>query len=242
MLTIGQAIQSVQSMYSKGVQSKDSRLTSRQIYFELLNARSTIIRQKSSKGQFLDEWCYQTIQCIELIQVPEYDLDCVVDKGCFLLRTKHKLPKIIPDISKNLIKSVTDGSERFEIQEYQNIRYNRGNKYTANKPKFFIKNEYGYVTIKKLLKSINVEALFEDSIDVYRFPNICDDCAECKCKDLVEIDFPVDRPTLDIITTMTYNSLLSDFVQMNEDKKANSSDDISSRMLHQSQQQSDNGE
>jgi len=237
MTKISEAIQSIQSMYSKGVQSKDSRLTSRQIYFELVNARSTIIRQKSSKGQFIGEWSYQTISGVELIKSTQDELDCIIDNECVVLRTKFPLPKIIPDISKDLIKSVTDGSERFEIQEYQNIRYNRGNRFTSKKSKFILKNGYGYLTIKRLLKSINIEAMFEDPIDVYMFPTICDDCEDCKCKDVVEIEFPIDRPTLDTIVGMAYNSLLANFLQMSDDKKDNASDDIGTRMLHQPQQQ-----
>ena len=45
-MTVGDLIQRVQSLYSKGVESDDSRLTRRHIYNKLLSVRSTLIFNK----------------------------------------------------------------------------------------------------------------------------------------------------------------------------------------------------
>lgn len=242
-MTIREAIQAVQSMYSKGVQSKDTRLSSRQIYFELLNGRSSVIRNLSNKNQFIGEWNYQTLPCVELIKLTIHELNCVVDENCVILRSKNPIPRIIPDMEANIIKYISsiDGTNlRFEVQDFQNVRYNRGNKYTSKKSKVYLRNGYLYLTNKTILTGITMEALFEDAIEVYNFPNICGDCTECKCKDVTEIDFPVDRVILDNVLSIANQSLLSIFLQMSEDKSDNASDDIASRMVHQSQQQPSN--
>lgn len=244
MITIGEGIQSVQSMYSKGVQTRDTRLSPRQIYSELINARSTVLRNKSSKNQFIGEWSYQVLPCVELEKSTVQELDCVVDDKCVVLRSKYPLPKIIPDIEANLVKYVTsiDGSIRFENIDFQNTKYTSGNKYTSKKSRFYLRKGYLYITHRVILKGVTMEALFEDPIEVYNFPDICNNCSECKCKDYMDIELSVDRNTFDAITTMTYNTLLSMFLQMSEDKTNNSSDDSVSRMIHQNGQneESDN--
>ncbi len=66
--TIGEAIQRVQSMYSKGVQSRSSRLSARHIYSALITARSILIKQQSNKNQKANQWTYQVLPCVELIK------------------------------------------------------------------------------------------------------------------------------------------------------------------------------
>ena len=44
-------IQRVQSLYSKGVQSDDSRLTSRHIYNKLTTVRAKLVTEEAKKNQ-----------------------------------------------------------------------------------------------------------------------------------------------------------------------------------------------
>ena len=64
MLLIGEAIQRIQPLYSKRVQSKDSRLTSRHIYSALVTGRANLIRQQSNKNQLVNKWIYQILPCV----------------------------------------------------------------------------------------------------------------------------------------------------------------------------------
>jgi len=54
-MKVEEAIQRVQSMYSRGLQSKDSRLSSRHIYSALCSGRATLIQQQIDKGQKLSD-------------------------------------------------------------------------------------------------------------------------------------------------------------------------------------------
>lgn len=237
MIPIGEAIQRVQSLYSKGVQSRDTRLTSRHIYSALITARSTLIRQQSNKNQKINHWAYQVLPCVELITAPIHEcIDCTPSK-CTILRTKFKLPKLISDLDKMLFKSVTglDGQTRFDSDSFENTKYGSGNKYTANKPEYYQRNGYIYIKPSKLIDVITIEGLFEDPIEVWNFPSSCP-CVDCKCKDILEIELPIDRNLLRPMIQLANEELIVMLKQMKEDRSNNSQDDSGSGgMIHQQQ-------
>ena len=98
-MKIGEIVQRVQSLYSKGVHSDDSRLSARHIYNKLLTVRARLISQEAKKKQKISQWNYQTISCIELIKVPAHECPCLPPIGCDMLRSKYKLPKPLSGLS-----------------------------------------------------------------------------------------------------------------------------------------------
>jgi hypothetical protein len=238
MLTIGEAIQRVQSQYSKGVQSQDSRLTDRHIYSALITARSTFLRQQANKKQRISGWMYQVLPCVELILAPVHECPAA-PSGMTILRSKHQLPSPITGLDSMLIKSVTtlDGKITIDETQFHLEKYAKGNKYTAKKPTLYIRNRYMYITVLKILKTVPVEGLYDDPLEAYHFPMLCDDdieCEDCGCISNYDYDFPVDGNLMDTIAKFAANELLGMFLQMTEDKSANSSDDNQKvNMVHQ---------
>lgn len=239
---IEEAIQLVQSMYSKGVQSKDSRLSPRHIYSELLIARSTIIRQQANKRQPISKWVIQTIPCIELIPALPYECPCAPPMGKYILKTKYPIPSPIYSSSDSLIYSVTtlDGNIRIDPTEFSSVKYNPGKKYTTSKSGYYIKNNHGFITNTTKLKGITMEGAFDDPLAVQNFASLCGVCTECECKSAFEYDFCIDRNSLNGIAQIATNKLVILFGQMKEDKSSNASDDAgmeTGRMIHQPQNQ-----
>ena len=66
-MKVHEIIQRVQSLYSKGCQSDDSRLSPRHIYSKLVSLRSKYISQQAKKKQKINQWNFQTLPCVELI-------------------------------------------------------------------------------------------------------------------------------------------------------------------------------
>ena len=228
MILIGEAIQRIQSVYSKGVQSKDSRLTDRHIYSAMITARGTLIKQQSNKRQNINDWIYQIIPCVELIDAPLHECINAPNNGTYILRSKDKLPKMISDIDETLAKSITtlDGSQRFDLVEFENTKYIKGNKFTGKKTRAYIRNSYLYITTLTKTKGVTIEGLFEDPIEVFNFPTtICGDCPDCKCKSYLDLEFPIDRDLLKTMIDMSAQELVGIFTQMSEDKNTNASDD-----------------
>lgn len=221
-------IQRVQSLYSKGAQSDDSRLSSRHIYNKLLTVRSRLISQEAKKKQRISQWNYQVLPCVELELVPSHDCPCVPPIGCQILRTKYKLPEPLSGLSGTLIQAVTTIDRGIKIDEVtlNAVNAQRGNKYTSKKMNYFLHNGYLYVTTSQNLKAISITALFEDPIEASKYKGLCD-CKDCaNCVDYLEEDFPIDNDMIDALIELTINEVVILFSQSQEDQTNNSRDSL----------------
>lgn len=221
-------IQRVQSLYSKGVQSDNTRLSPRHIYNKLLTVRSKLLYQKANKKQMFNQWEYQVLPCIELIEVEKHECPCLPPIGCKILRSKYPLPKPINSMDKHFIQSVTsiDGSVIYSETSYIAKQHEKGNKYTAYHPDYYIRNNYLYVTWKKGPKILSISGIFEDPVEAQKFPSYCgDECTDCdECKSNLELEFPIEDNMLDTLIEMCINELVVLFSQSKEDIKQDDKD------------------
>jgi hypothetical protein len=165
-MLVREATQSVQSLYSKGLQSKDTRLATRQIYSTLITIRAENLRQQINKRQRVNEACFQPIDCIPLQLAAPYECPCVIS-DCVILRSKERLPKIISNMDNSIIQYVSslDGKVRMSKTTFENVKYQSGNKFTSSKSRYYIKDEYLFITHKTLLKAVSASILAEDPIE-----------------------------------------------------------------------------
>lgn len=241
-MLLEEILQRVQSLYSRGVQSKDTRLTPRHIYSATSTARSILLKQQYNKKQITGRWSYQTLPCVELIKAPVHECPCVPSAGCMILRTKYKIPKPISGIDRHLIQAVTslDGSVKFEETNFEIAKFaNKGNKYINDKPNYYPYNNYLYLTSIKALKAITVLGLFDDIIEAFQFPSLCTDgCIDCQCADIMDIEYPIDGDLVKPLIQIANDELIIIMKQMTEDKGNNASDDTGSGgMVHQANDQ-----
>lgn len=217
-MTIEEIIQRIQSLYSKGVQSDDSRLMDRHIYNKMVTVRSRLISQDAKRKQKISQWNYQTIPCVELEIAPPHECPCV-PRGCQILKTKHPLPEVLTDYNNHLIESVTnlDGSIIYAETTWKKKKYKSGNKYTAAKPDYYIRNKYLYITHRTGPKVIAITALFEDPLDAEYYPSLCGNENFTDCTPAYEREFPIDNDKIDTLIEMCINELVIQFSQSRED-------------------------
>ena len=230
-MTIGEIIQRVESLYSKGAPSDDARLSQRHIYNKLLSVRGKLIFQKSNKNQKISIWNYQTLPCIELVKAPLHECPCLPPSGCQILRSKHPLPKPLLNLSTHLIDNVTslDGAIIYSETDWEGYKYKKGNKYTKKKLDYFVRNGYIYITHKDGPKIISLTGLFEDPIEADKFPSYCDkeDCKDCQdCDSILDKEFPVDGDLIDLLVEFTVAELVNVFGQLRQDTDNDSKDNI----------------
>lgn len=228
-MKIGEIISSVQSLYNRGVKSDDSRLSSQLIYSKMLRVRSKLYFQKSNKKQKLSQWNYQTLPCVELVKAPIHECPCLPPIGCEILKTKHPLPNPILNMTSHLIQSVTslDGSVLYSEIGWSEYKYKHASKYTSNKPDYFIKDGYLYITHKKGPKILTITGLFQDPMEVFDYPSFCEkDCVDCECVDIQDRDFPIDPDMDEALVEFTVQELVLLFSQEQEDRTNNSKDDV----------------
>lgn len=228
-MQISEVIQRVQSGYSKGVQSDDSRLSNRHIYNTLLTARSTLVAQQARKKQKISDWNYMILPCVELIEVPSHECPCLPEAGCTVYRTKHKLPRPLTDLNNHLIAWVMTIENSIKIDEVtrDEYLYQKGNKYTSTKIKYLFEGGHAYFYAKRVPNAVKMKLLPEDPQEVYDYPSICGGCTDCdECISILDRDFPIDADLIKTAIEMAINELVELFYKTQEDQTNNSADSI----------------
>lgn len=231
-MKIGELIQRIQSLYSRGVQSDDSRLTPRHIYNKLLTSRYNILYQYNEAKKYkLSDWNYQTLSCVELIQVPSHECNCLPEIDCGILRTKYELPKILSFGGKLLIQNVStiDNSIQYDKTSISKSQHkSKGNKYAIKiKPQWYIQNKYLYINDINASKYIKITAVFDDPLQAKSFPSACNDNGtntDNNCINIFEEEFNVDSELLEPIIQNCVQELIGTFSKMQEDDTNNTKD------------------
>ena len=222
-------IQRVQSLYSKGVESDDIRLSRRHTYNKLLTVRAKLLSQEAKKKQRISQWNYQTLPCVELIEVPSHECPCLLPIGCNVLRSKHTLPEPLSGLSHALIQSVTSIDNRVKLDriEINAVKHQKGNKFTNYKTNYFIDSNYLYVIPTTALKVVKVIGIFEDPIEAEKYKSYCDNCQDCEeCFDYLNYNFPIDLDMVDTLIELTFNELIVLFSQNIEDTTNDTRDNL----------------
>ena len=229
-MLIGEVIQRVQALYSKGTPSDDSRLSNRHIYNKLRSIRAMLLSQSLNKKQKVSEWNYQTIPCIELIEIDINECPCTPQTNCKILRSKYKLPKPLLSLSDVAIKNVStiDRKKIFDKYSLSSHAYKIGNKFTSEKESFFFEAGFLYIFSKTPKKVIRLVGLFEDPVEVENYIlEFCNDCTDCiTCLDYLNISFPIDESMIDTVVQLAAEELIILFSKAQEDTSSNTSDNI----------------
>lgn len=224
-MILSEIIQRIHSLYNKGAQSDDSRLTNRHIYNKILTVRNKLIREQSNKKQKINQWNYQTLSCVELEKAPLHECNCI--SSCEVLKTKQKFPKPLTNLNSHLIDSVTslNGSIIYSEINWTEKKYKNNNKYTSEKPDYYIKNDYLYVTHKSSSKIISVTAIFEDPFKAAEYPSYCGNTSN-ECDNFLDKDFPIDSNMIENLIQISSQELILLFSQNKEDLTNDSKDSI----------------
>lgn len=210
-MTIGELIARVTNIFSRGLPTEDKILTPRHVYNKLLTARARLISEEIKKKQKISQWNYQTLNCVELIKVDKSECICILPSGCEISRSKYRLPKPLTGFNSHIIQQVTTltGDQIFSEVTIQQKKYKSANKYTANKPDFYIKDGYLYLTHNTDLKVISITGLFEDVEEVKNYPQLCENniSNEDKCISILDKEFPIDMDKIDILVDFTLREL-----------------------------------
>lgn len=227
-MQLGELIQRVQSLYSSGIHSDDSRLTSRHIYNKLVSVRSAIIAPSIRSITENTSGAEQYIDCVELIEAKDSDCyDCNETDDCDILMSKHPMPVTF---NKGQFKHVSslDGNIVYSYTNHVQKRFKRFRKHTSNRPTYYIRNNFLFTDYMLGPRVIGVEGVFESPIDAYMYPSACD---ENRCLDVYEMEFPIAATKLETLVERAAVELVQEFSLGKEDVKNNSSDEIERKGL-----------
>ena len=229
-MKIGQVIERVQSLYSKGAASDDTRLEPRLIYNKIISTRAMLLSQISNKRQRIDDMSYQTLNCIELVPTNVYPESCIPrPSGCITLKSKYPIPNIVSGHNGLLVSYVTnlDGTGIYNRLNFSRVKYRLGARYTKNHYNFIIGDDsYLYVTSNSSGRLVNMRAVAEDPFEFTQFKSYCDEynCPECVTP--MEIDIHLSAKNVDTLVQLIVQELVEIFYKSQEDKTNNGSDSI----------------
>lgn len=221
-------IQRIQSAYSKGVPSDDSRLTSRHIYSKMCTLRTRLLVQELNKKKILSTWNYQTLPCVSLIEVPLHECPCVPPNGCTILRSEQKIPRLLSSLFGDALKGVyTLNRKSISYIAPEAVEYMGGGKYTSKEPKYFFSGGYLYL-VNTNLKIVSLQGIFEDPLAASKFRDSCKekDCKDCNtCIDYKDLEFPLDGELIEVVVEMSKQDLVNTFLTVPQDNRNNGNDE-----------------
>ena len=225
-MTTGELIDRVQSLYSKGTKSDDSRLSSRFIYSKLLSVRAVLLKQLRTKKNKLNSSNYTILNCIKLIKVDAINCPCLPVTGCKVFRSEFKIPNIIEEKDRLIIEFVSslDNSVIFTLSDTIKYRFSGGNRYNSNY--YIYQDDYIYVYGKKLPKYIMIKAVLQNPSEVYQGDCEDADCVDCGCVSNYDKEFPIQSSLIEPMLEFTNKELIGMFPRMIEDLSNDNKDSV----------------
>lgn len=215
-------VSDVRNIATSGKENYSFRIEDAQIAYFIHQARSKFIAEAITKRENITDVWVQSIDCMELIQVDKSDC-CIVPTGCYILRTKNKIPNTIENFSDNSILRVTtpNGEIIAKSNPFKN-KYNQYNRFTKSKGFWYLQNEYLYIINEQLLTYISVFGLFEDPEELSQYLS----CSGEPCYTW-DSDYPVTLKMANDITNYIIRSKVLPLMQFPQDTTNNNSNDTS---------------
>lgn len=187
--------------------SDDSGWSNRLLKHHFDIARAELIYQKRQrKPETITRHNEQTLPCVTLTRIDMNECPCLPASGCMFLKSTHPIPTPVND----LIISVTSvtGNVRFDPLKWSNFYSKINSRIPAEgRAKYYTFKDIGegvylYVYNDQFMEAVSVTGIFEDPLDVRRFP-VCDKEPDPICSPLDE-EYVIDK---DLIMPM-YRSAL----------------------------------
>lgn len=211
-LSKNQLIADIRGMATSGGETIDFRIEDSQISFWIDQCRATLISQALQRKSDINDTWLQTITCLDLIQVDKSDC-CDITTNCVILRTQLQLPETIDTQQDNFIVRVESiNGDLISKTTILAVKYNNFAKYTSNKPKWFLKNNYIYIINSEFLGKINVTAIWDTPADLYTFEN----CNGIQCYSIND-QYPCNQKMASMITDIVFKSKIMPYMQMPQD-------------------------
>lgn len=217
-------IERVQSIYSKGAASDNTRLSSRHVFSKLKSAKALIIKRELDKNRKVSEFNFDYLECIEMVKALPYECPCAPPQGCEILKTKCKLPHAVTYRNGGFIQSVSsiDGSIIFNKTTWEHKQYRQFNRYVKPDNDYYIKDGYLYITTNKNLQAITVKGIFMDSLD-----NSCKKCCEDQeqsCVSKLDETFNIEPDLIDVVVELAVQEIVEPFTKIKQDEENDGSD------------------
>ena len=151
----------------------DADISFRQVAYWVKQERSLLLSQMLSKKMRIASACIEYINCVHLEPVDASEC-CEIDLGVHVLKSINPIPTTVQRNGRDSILAVEslDGMRPFSETTDTRRKWNKYNKYTSSKQRWYIKNGHLYVSCDIRLDAVKVTGIFEDPAEVWKM-NYC---------------------------------------------------------------------
>ena len=217
-MTLNEIAYNVLNLVRGGRSSNNDYISLDQIKFNIRYYRAMLIRRDFARNGMITRHLEQDLGCLNLIKV-DASKCCNLPIECAVYRTEVKIPKTIRFNFEEAITHVGDvtGMGTIPFVHSSAIQFLPYDKYTKNKMKAYMIEDYLYIYNAEGLGFINVRGVFENPEDVSSF-----DCDGSECYD-DNMDYPLP---LDMVETITKGIMAGELVLLSGSKNDTTNDTI----------------
>lgn len=203
-MTLNEIAYNLLNLMRAGRSHNDENISLDQIKFNIKHYRAMFIRRDFMRNGLITRHLEQDLGCLELIQVDASKCLCDFTIDCPIYRTKEKIPRTVRFNFRDAITHVGDvtGLGRIPLIEPYEVQWLPHDKYTANRPKAYMIEDYLYVYNPNGMELVNVRGVFEDPEELAGLKS-CDPV----CYD-ANSPFPIPADMISLITTGLTNGEL----------------------------------
>ena len=194
-MTLNEIAYNILNLVRGGRSSNNDHISLDQIKFNVQYYRAMFIRRDFTRNGIITRSLEQDLGCLELEKV-DASKCCNLPVECAVYKTIKKIPKTVRFSFRDAITHVSDvtGIGTIPLVESHVVQWLPYDKYTKDKYKAYMIEDYMYVYNANGLGFINVRGVFEDPKDVALF-----DCDDSDCYN-DNMDYPLPADMLQMIT------------------------------------------
>ena len=217
-MTINEIAYNVLNLVRGGRSSNNDYISLDQIKFNIRYYRAMLIRRDFARNGMITRHLEQDLGCLNLIKV-DASKCCNLPIECAVYRTERALPRTVRFNFRDAITHVSDvtGTGTIPLVESHTVQWLPYDKYTKDKYKAYMIEDFMYIYNAEGLGFINVRGVFENPEDVSSF-----DCDGSECYD-DNMDYPLP---LDMVETITKGIMAGELVLLSGSKNDTTNDTI----------------
>ena len=162
-MTLDEIAYNILNLFRGGRSNIDEHISLDQIKFNIKHYRAMFIRRDFARNGLVTRHLEQDLGCLKLIKV-DASKCCNLPVYCPIYRTVRSIPKTVRFNFSEAITYTGDvtGLGRIPLIESYEVATLPYDKYTSNRPKAYMIEDYMYVYNPNGMEYINVRGIFED--------------------------------------------------------------------------------
>ena len=188
-MTLNEIAHNILNLYRGGRPSQSEYISIDQIKFNIKHYRAMLLRRDYVRNGLISRHSEQDLGCIELEEVNASKC-CNLPITCKVAKSIKRIPRTIRYNFNEALTHVSDvsGLNTIPLIDKIMVQYLPYDKYTAQKHKAYMIEDYLYIYNAEGLKYVNVRGVFEDPSDLKDF-----DCEDGECySDNAPFPMPAD--------------------------------------------------